>query len=404
MEVLSPAGSLEKIKYAVEYGADAVYAAGKNYGLRAKAGNLDELQLHEAVDYCHKRGKKLYITLNIYAHNRHYDHLAEYVNQLYETGVDAVIVSDAGVLSLVKETAPKLDIHLSTQANTTSWKAAEFWHKQGVKRIILARELTAPEIKQIIQAVPDMEFEIFAHGAMCIAYSGRCLLSAFLNNRSANQGLCTHPCRWKYHLYEESRPNQYFPIEEDENGTYILNSKDISLFEQLPELIDLGLSSIKIEGRMKSIYYTANTTRIYKTAINDLLAQRVFPSELKEELDKVSHRQYGTGFFVTEDNTAAVPTYESSNYIRDYQFLGQIISSEMDGTGYYLYSVNIKSKFSVGEVIDIIFPDPKRDVSLTVKEIMSADGDYISETKPNTIVKIRNSELFPEFGLLRKRI
>lgn len=425
MELLAPAGDWDKLRYAVAYGADAVYTAGKQFGLRAKAGNLEHQQLKDAVNYCHQQQCKIYVTVNIFAHNDDFRELPPYIEFLNEIGVDALIVSDPGVLSLVRETAPTLPIHLSTQANTTSWKAAEFWANQGVKRIILARELTFQEIKEIVIAIPHLEFEIFIHGAMCISYSGRCLLSAFLNNRSANRGLCTQPCRWKFHLEEETRPNQYFPIEEDERGTYILNSRDLCLLEQLPEIVASGISSIKIEGRMKSLYYVANTTRVYKTALQMIKAGDKPPILLREELDKVSHRQYTTGFF-TDNSSLNTQYYESSSYIRDYQYLGEIIStspvqnkqnhpqinlsnppepeSSDSARSFHSVLVNVKSKFRKGEEIEIIYPDYRQDQILKVDEIYSSEDELIEETKPNSIVRLVIKDEIQDNGILRKKI
>ncbi|MCK4653198.1 MAG: U32 family peptidase, partial [Candidatus Cloacimonetes bacterium] len=264
MELLSPAGNIKKLKYAINYGADAVYTAGRKFGLRAKCLNLSYEELKEAVNFCHHNVKKIYITVNIFAHNSDLEKIPSYLKFLQKIKVDAVIVSDPGVLELVKEHTPELPIHVSTQANITSWKSAEFWFKQGAKRIILARELTISEIRRIREKVPGIELEMFIHGAMCMSYSGRCLLSSFLNNRSANRGYCTQPCRWEYHLIEQTRPGEYFQIEEDKYGSYILNSKDLCLIDRLSEIMEAGINSVKIEGRMKSLYYVANVTRTYK--------------------------------------------------------------------------------------------------------------------------------------------
>ncbi|MBW6516496.1 MAG: U32 family peptidase [Candidatus Cloacimonetes bacterium] len=418
MEVLAPAGDWDKLKYAVAYGADAVYTAGKQFGLRAKAGNLDNQQIKEAAEFCHSYNRRIYVTVNIFAHNNDLTELPAYINYLNEVGVDALIVSDPGVLSIVRETAPRLPIHLSTQANTTSWKAAEFWAKQGVKRIILARELTFQEIKEIIKALPQLEFEIFVHGAMCISYSGRCLLSAFLNNRSANKGLCTQPCRWKFTLLEETRPDQYFPIEEDDRGTYILNSRDLCLYEHLHEILDSGINSIKIEGRMKSLYYVANTTRVYKTALKLLKSGEKSSHILSEELEKISHRQYTTGFF-TGSSSLNTQYYESSSYIRDYQYLGEILETKKQdsnrpknpdnqepeiGLKPFISLINVKAKFRRGEEIEIIFPDYRQDMIFKVDEIYSSEDELLVETKPNSIVKLMTNEELPNDGILRKKI
>lgn len=410
--MLAPAGDWDKLRYAVAYGADAVYTSGKQFGLRAKAKNLSRQQLKHAVSYCHDKNCRIYVTVNIFAHNSDIVELPEYLVFLQDIGVDAVIVSDPGVLEIVREVAPQLAIHLSTQANTTSWKAAEFWAKQGVKRIILARELTLAEIKEITSAVPHLEFEIFVHGAMCISYSGRCLLSAFLNNRSANRGLCTQPCRWKFHLQEETRPGQYFPIEEDERGTYILNSRDLCLYDQLAKIMESGVVSLKIEGRMKSLYYVANTTRVYKTALEQLRSGKQPDDYLQKELDKISHRQYTTGFLQSSDSINT-QCYESASYIRNYQYLGEIIETTrhdnipegMSKSDKPVFSslINIKSKFSRGEEIEIIFPDYKKDKIIKVAEIFTLEDELIEETKPNSVVKLVTVKELSSHGILRKK-
>ncbi len=406
MEILAPAGDWDKLRYAVAYGADAVYTAGKQFGLRAKAGNLSPEELKKGVTFCHDHNCKIYVAVNIFAHNSDIPELYPYVEFLREIEVDALIVSDPGVVKIVKEVAPQLPIHLSTQANTTSWKAAEFWAEQGVSRIILARELTFGEITGMIQAVPGIEFEMFIHGAMCISYSGRCLLSAYLNNRSANRGLCTQPCRWKMHLMEETRPGQYFPIEEDERGVYILNSKDLCLYEQLAEIQASGLTSLKIEGRMKSLYYVANTTRVYKTALEYWKRGETPPLVLKEELDKISHRHYTEGFF-SEKRREDTQYYETASYLRNYQYLGEVVGSPeesaRDSSG-FLSLINIKAKFSRGEQIEIIYPDYRADQIITVDEIYSLEDERLIETKPNSVVKLVTKRALSGFGILRKRL
>jgi len=397
MELLSPAGDIYKLEYAVLYGADAVYTAGTQFGLRAKSGNLTREELKQAVEFCHKKNKKIYITINIFAYNEDIEKLPDYLQFLQSIGVDAFIISDPGVFSLAQEYAPKIPIHISTQANVTSWKSAEFWFKQGAKRIILARELSISEIKKIREKVPGIELEMFVHGAMCISYSGRCLLSSFLNKRSANQGYCTQPCRWEYGLVEKTRPDEFFSLEEDEYGSYILNSKDLCLIDRLHEIIDAGLDSIKIEGRMKSHYYVANVTRTYKNAIKLISENEKISSNLKEELNKVSHRHYTEGFFDNFDS-ATTQFYESSAYIRNYQFIGEIV--KMDRR--YIY-IAIRAKFSVSDKIEIIFPDMNNDLSLEISNLYNEEGESISFTKPNTIVRIDINKEIPSYGIVRKK-
>jgi putative protease len=324
MELLSPAGNLEKLKYAIYYGADAVYAGSQDFSLRAKADNFSHDDLINATKLCHEQGKKLYVPLNIYAHNRHIEPIASYISRLSEARVDAVIVSDIGVCQMVSEIAPDLPIHISTQANTTSFRAVKAWQKLGAKRIILARELTANEISEIRQHCTDIELEIFVHGAMCVSYSGRCLLSSYLNHRSANLGECTQPCRWEYSLLEKTRPGQYFPIEEDHHGFYFMNSKDLCLWNRLTEIKKMGIDSVKIEGRMKSLYYIANVTRTYRTGIDSGCSKSDF---WLSELDKFSHRIYTEGFFSEQTD---LQNYETAQYTRDWQFVGNIVRIEGD--------------------------------------------------------------------------
>lgn len=405
MELLSPAGSYEKLLYAVKYGADAVYISGKKFGLRAKAENFDITDITKAVEFAHKNRVKIYVTLNIYPFNKDLEELKDFIIILSESNVDAVIVSDIGVFNLVKEYAPGLSIHISTQANVTSWKAAESWYRYGAKRIILARELSSDDIKEIRQKVPQLELEIFVHGAMCMAYSGRCLLSTYLNNRNSNQGLCTHPCRWKFNLTEESRPGMFFPLEEDNYGSYILNTKDLCLINEIPRIMKLNIDSVKIEGRMKSLYYIANTTRVYKTAITQAKKQEPFTAYLLEELKKISHRNYSAGFFHRNvhdpDANSNNLNFTDNTYNRNYQFIGEVIKTK-EGFAF----INVRSKFSLNDQIDFIFPDFNADFTLTITEIFDEGGLSVAFTKPNTVVSIplkRNFEI-PEHGIVRMKL
>ena len=396
LEILSPAGSLEKLQFAIKYGADAVYAAGKSFGLRAKSTNLSNAELKEAVEYCHKHNAKLYITVNIFAHNEDIDALAEYLEFLQSIEVDALIISDPAVFSLAKQYAPNIDIHISTQANITSWRSVKFWSDLGASRVILARELTISEIKEIRAKVPEVELEMFVHGAMCMSYSGRCLLSSFLNGRDANRGNCTQPCRWGYNLIEKTRPNELFPIEEDDYGTYILNSKDLCLFDRLQEIIDAGVVSLKIEGRMKSLYYVAVVTRAYKTAIQLLQANKPVAQYLRAELDKVSHRNYTDGFFDSFDSMST-QYHQTSSYIREYQFIGEIIEHEPK------VIISIRAKFSLGDEIEFIFPDSQHDFSHKVFEILDMEGKQLEFTKPNTCIEMRLDKSIPVGGIVRMK-
>ncbi len=393
MEILSPAGSLEKLKYALHYGADAVYCAGKNFGLRAKAGNLSDAEILQAIAICKNLGKKLYITLNIFAHNRDLQGLGEFLHFLKSAKPDGVIVSDLGVFSLCREIIPEIPIHISTQANITNYQSAKFWHEQGAKRVVLARELSIDEIAKIRQEIPSLELEVFVHGAMCIAYSGRCLLSAFINDRSANQGLCTQVCRWGFAISEKKHQGQWFELQEDSYGSYLLNSKDLCLLEYLAQLEQAGVQSVKIEGRMKSLYYVANTTRVYKKA----LAENADLPKLKKELSKISHRTYSTGFI--EPKSDGEQNLESSAYIRDYQFIGTIV--EQNGGE---VKIDIRAKFELGDTIEFVFPEIEKDFSYRVCSIKNEKNQPIVKTDPNSVVSLPIDKPVPPHGIIRKRL
>ncbi|MCF7918955.1 MAG: U32 family peptidase C-terminal domain-containing protein [Candidatus Cloacimonetes bacterium] len=398
MELLAPAGNFEKLRYALAYGADAVYAAGRDYGLRAHSGNFEKEELKSAVEYVHRFGKKIYITINIYAHNRDLTDLPEYLQYLASLQVDALIISDPAIFSFARQYAPELPIHISTQANVTSWSAVKFWQELGARRIILARELSLAEISEIRARVPGMELEMFVQGAMCMSYSGRCLLSAYLTGRSANQGDCSQPCRWEYNLQERTRPGEIFTVEEDRRGTYIFNSRDLNLISRLPEIKAAGVNSLKIEGRMKSLYYVANVTRTWREAITDVEKNIPVAEELKAELEKVSHRVYCEGF---ADGLDSLQTqhHESSAYIRNEQYLGVITAYEKGRL-----HVKVKAKFSLSEEIELIFPQREFDKKITVNEIFDEENKRISFTKPNTEITLAIEGKFPVFGIIRKKI
>ncbi len=384
-EILSPAGNLEKLKFAIEYGADAVYLGGKLFNLREKAGNFSVEEMAEGIEYAHLRGKRVYVTLNAFARNRDFEELKSYVKEIALLKPDALIVSDLGVLSLVREIAPELDIHISTQANVTNYKVVEILKDLGVKRVVLARELSIPEIAEIKERVPDVELEVFVHGAMCMAYSGRCLLSDYLAYRASNKGACSQSCRWKYYVVEEKRPGELYEIEEDGKGTYIFNSKDLCALPVLPELVRAGVDSFKIEGRVKSAYYVAVVTDVYRKAV-DLLFESPQEFEdslpfLMEELKKVSHRPYTLGFLVPE-NEEIKQHYESSSYIRDYQFLA-VYTGE---------SWTVRNRFSAGEKVELFSPGVKIQRT-TVKSISPLDGiESLKEVHPNYKVRISFAE------------
>ncbi len=357
IELLAPAGDIEKLKTAVDYGADAVYFGGEIGSLRAAAGNLSTEEIFEAVKYCHDHGKKAYLTVNIYAHNEDIDGLIQFINDVKDAGIDAFIISDPAVIDIIKSIIPEPELHLSTQANVTSFGSANFWYKQGIHRLILARELTFEEINTLNNNIPeDMELESFVHGAMCISYSGRCLLSNFLADRDGNRGECAQPCRWNYNLVEELRPGEYFPIEEDERGTYILNSKDLCMIRHIPTLAESGVVSAKIEGRMKSSYYVATIIRAYRKAIDEYYKDPenyVFDEYWWSELLKASHREFTTGFFFHKA-TGEDQDYLSGGYTRGMTFAG-IIREYDDST--CLAKVEQRNKFSVGDKVEFFGPD-----------------------------------------------
>jgi len=407
-EILAPAGNLEKLKFAFAYGADAVYAGGKDFGLRAYAGNFENSEMRIGVEYAHKLGKKVYITVNIFAHEQDLDSLQEYLHFLQEIGADGIIVSDPGVIAIARREIPQMPLHLSTQANCTNSQSANFWLAQGISRIVLARELTLEELKKISSKV-KAELEIFVHGAMCMSYSGRCLLSNYLTGRDANRGECTHPCRWGYALVEEKRPGQYFPIEEDSRGSYIFNSHDLCLLPYLPLLKDLNFASYKIEGRMKSAYYVASTVKVYREAVDVLWEkgeeefQKKLPSWLAE-MDKVSHRDYSPGFLFGKPGSEA-HNIESSNYIREYSFVGRVLeNSECDELGKteYGFWIEQRNNFRVGDVLEVLSPceDPW---VFRVTDLWDTEGLMVDVARhPQQKLKISLPRPLLPFSILRK--
>ena len=355
VELLAPAGDLEKLKMAIIYGADAVYIGGENFGLRTASKNFTEEEMKQGVQFAHDRNKMVYVTLNIIPHNEDLVGLEDYLRFLDEIGVDAVIVADPGVLMIVRETLPDMEVHMSTQANNTNYQSAKFWYKQGVKRVVTARELSFKEIKELRENIPaDMDIETFVHGAMCISYSGRCLMSNYMTGRDANRGECAHPCRWKYSLVEEKRPGEYFPVEEDEHGTYIFNSKDLCMIDQIDKIIESGIYSLKIEGRVKTAYYVATVVRAYRMAIDNYYEDPEnyqFDPALLRELQKASYRDFTHGFFFEKaDETAQ--NYGSSSYIRNYDFVGVVVDQKDN-----LTQVEIRNRIFVGDEVEIIGPN-----------------------------------------------
>ena len=377
IELLAPAGSMETMKTAILYGADAVYMGGEMFGLRAKAKNFDKEQMKEAVEYAHERGVRVHVTVNIIAHNQHLASLEEYLLFLQEIKVDALIMADAGMISIARKTVPDMEIHLSTQASATNYATFEFWHQQGVKRVVAAREISLEEMAEIRQHVSlDLVMEAFCHGAMCISISGRCLLSNYLAGRDSNLGACSHPCRWEYALMEKTRPGEYFPITEGEEGTYIFNSKDLCMIEHLPEMQAAGIGSIKIEGRMKSPLYVAMVTRAYRQALDDLekdpeLYEKNKPEYLKM-LSMVSHRSYTTGFYFGQPGPED-QIYTSSEYVRDSDFIA-VVTGSRDQNG--LFTLEQRGKFSVGETVTAV-PAGGSPIDFTVEKLMDGEGNEI---------------------------
>ena len=367
VELLAPAGTFLKLKTAFKFGADAVYFAGKKFGLRAFAGNFEDDEIEKAVNYAHSLNKKVYITVNILAHEADFDGLKEYIEYLDKIGVDAVIVADVGIIKLIRDVAPNLDIHVSTQANVTNSYSAKFFQDMGVKRIVLARELSIEEIKKIHEAVPDIELEAFVHGAMCISYSGRCLLSNYFTGRDSNRGACVQACRWEYTITEKSRQGQQFPIEEDERGTYILNSKDLCMIKHLKELEEAGVCSFKIEGRMKSEYYVACTVNAYRRAIN---GEDVDISEL----EKSSHRLFTTGFYFGEKDKEC---FTSSSPVQTHEFMALVLEDAKDG----YVKIEQRNRFKVGDTLEVLSPDENFNKKIKVTEIKNLKGELIDDAK-----------------------
>ena len=376
-EVLSPAGDMEKLKFALAYGADAVYLGGEHFGLRVKSNNFTLDEIAEAVDYCHERGKKVYITVNIFAHNEDIEALPAYLKALNEIAPDALLISDPGVMLLAKEYAPEIPIHISTQANNVNWKTVEFWEQFGAERVVLGRELSLPEIREIHEKT-RAELEVFVHGAMCMSYSGRCLLSNYLTGRDANRGACTHPCRWKYALVEQQRPDEYLPIEEDERGSYIMNSKDLELLPYLKDLAAAGVDSFKIEGRVKSSYYVAVVTGVYRKAVDCLYdCPEQFEEHLPqwlEELRTVSHRQY-TGGFIEGKPTAADHRYDTSAYERLYDFVAVVRGFDAQKQQLILEQRN---HFAIGETLEFV-PPGGEPFEICLKEMVDEFGEGIEK-------------------------
>ncbi|MFW5998191.1 MAG: peptidase U32 family protein [Bacillota bacterium] len=400
-ELLAPAGNLEKLKIAVIYGADAVYCGGYNFGLRWGADNFSLKELKEGTRFVHNNNAQIYITVNMMPHNEDFEGLPEYLNNLEKIGVDALIVSDPGVIRVINKENINIPLHLSTQANTVNINSVLFWEEQGLARIILARELSQKEITQINEDT-DISLEMFIHGSMCISYSGRCLLSNYMTNRDANRGKCAHSCRWKYYLMEEERPENYYPVFEDKHGSYILNSRDLCLIEYIPEIVKTGVDSLKIEGRMKGLHYVAAVTKIYRQALDEYFQdpdKYVYQKKWKTELKKISHRGYTTGFFQgVPDETDH--NYEDSAYKRTYDFMGVVRNYLPENK---TAEVEVREKFFKGDRIEVLGPDIEP-FTTTVDFIINEEGKYVEDAPhPKEIIKIPVSKKVKPYYMIRRK-
>ena len=400
-ELLIPASSLEVLKTAVVFGADAVYIGGEAFGLRAKAKNFTMEEMKEGIAFAHARGVKVYVTANILAHNADLAGVREYFEELREIRPDALIIADPGVFDIAREVCPEIDRHISTQANNTNYGTYLFWHRQGASRVVSARELSLEEIKELRAHIPEeLEIETFVHGAMCISYSGRCLLSNYFTGRDANRGACTHPCRWKYAVVEETRPGEYLPVYENERGTYIFNSKDLCMIEHIPELLDAGIDSFKIEGRMKTALYVATVARTYRKAIDDCLEdEALYRKNMPWYLDQISnctYRQFTTGFFFGKPDEDS-QIYDSNTYQKEYTYLGSV-EEVRDG----MCRITQKNKFSVGEKIEIMKPDGRNEEAL-VKRILNEEGEE-QESAPHSkqVILVELSGAAEQYDILRR--
>ncbi|MBQ9305935.1 U32 family peptidase [Butyrivibrio sp.] len=400
-ELLIPASSLEVLKTAVMFGADAVYIGGDAFGLRAKAKNFSPEEMKEGIEFAHAHGVKVHVTVNILAHNYDLDGVDKYLHELKEIGPDALIIADPGIFMKARKICPEIDIHVSTQANNTNYETYNFWHDLGAKRVVAARELSLREIKEITEKIPeDLEMECFIHGAMCISYSGRCLLSNYFTGRDANKGACTHPCRWKYAVVEEKRPGEYLPVYENERGTYIFNSKDLCMIEHIPELVDARVDSCKIEGRMKTALYVATVARTYRKAIDDYFeSEEKYRANMPWYLDQISrctYRQFTTGFYFGKPSDEA-QIYDSNTYVNEYIYLG--IVNDVNDKG--LARIEQRNKFSVGDEIEIMKPDGT-DVKATVKAMYTEDGESVDSCPhPQQIIDLELSETPSKYDILR---
>lgn len=400
IELLAPAGNMEKLQMVFHYGADGAYMGGKAFNLRALSGNFEDEELKKAVEYSHSLGKKAYITLNVIPHNEELELMPEYVKYLESIKVDGVIVADIGVFELVRENT-NLNINISTQASNTNWRSVKFWKDMGAKRVILAREVSIDDMKLIRDKVPDVELEVFVHGAMCISISGRCLMSNYMTGRDANRGACAHPCRWQYSLVEEKRPGEYFPVYEDETGTYIFNSKDLCTIEFIDKILDIGIDSLKIEGRMKGIYYGANVVKVYRDAINSYLSGNYkYNPEWLEELNGTSNRLFTSGFYLGQPNENSQNYNTNSSYSQTQQLVAKVIE-KIDNKNYVL---EIRNRLFSGEEFEVITPNksPLKFIMPIMKN--KENGEIIEVAHPNTIVTIETDIELEVYDMVRKKI
>lgn len=402
IELLAPAGDINKLKTAVEYGADAVYLGGESFGLRKASKNFSMEDIKWATEYLHERGKKIHVTLNIIPHDKDIKGVEEYIKDLYDIGVDALIVADPGMFMKVKEVAPDFPIHISTQGSVTNAQTVKFWQKLGAERVVMARELSLNEVSNIIKEVGDsIEIETFAHGAMCMSYSGRCLLSNYMTGRDANMGDCAQPCRYKYHLVEEKRPGEYFPIEEHDEGTFIMNSKDLCMIEHIDDMIKAGIASLKIEGRVKSEYYLATVIRSYRMAIDAYYADPEnykYDPYLLGEIKKVSHRDFTTGFFYGKANENS-QVYKDNSYIRGYDFVGIVLDYDKDTK---IATIEQRNRVFVGEEIEIFGPGIKHFDYKIEKMLDEKDNEIEVANKAKQIFKIKVDEPIEKGFILRR--
>ena len=393
-ELLAPAGDMERLRMAVLYGADAVYLAGTSFGMRSFAGNFSPEELPKAVAWAHSHGVRVHVTVNTMPRNEEASRLPAYLEQLQEAGVDALIVADLGAFTMAGRYAPRCERHISTQASIANYACAAAWYDLGAKRVILARELSLEEIREIREKVPaELELEAFVHGAMCVSYSGRCLLSNYMTGRDSNRGACAQPCRYQYYLMEEKRPGEYFPVFEDEKGTYIMNSRDMCMIDHVGELMDAGLNSLKIEGRAKSAYYAAIVTGAYRHVIDDVAAGRPVDPVWRDEVEHVSHRHYATGFYFGQPGQYT----DNARYIREWQVVALV--TECDDSGYA--TLSLRNKFSTGEPLELVGPDTKP-IAFTAPVMEDEAGEPLTEPKnPQMVFRMRLPKPVPPWSILR---